>query len=471
MATTSTRSKPRSNGNNQRYQLTWHKARKCWKKMYGGKTYYLGKGKCNGKTDSEGYQLALTEWEAVKRFADDNGPNPYTEAGEFIPAEYQLRLADFLAMRQRIGPNGNQQPAGESIDPDKSPWMASDYTRHGFTLATGLRTHSGDVSLADLFAEYLRQRESEVQSNALSVKQYAQDKAKLNDFEGFAKHYGRAMLSEIDGPFLQSYRVAQQRLTTVPNPADRISQETARKRLQTILKVWRWAYKQEYLDALPRVLDREYAKVKIDRPKPRFWEPAELRQLFAKASQRTKLYIALACNCGYTQAEIATLEWEMIDPKTREVRRERPKSGQPQVHKLWPLTLELLRAESKTTSGLCLVGAKGNPLLTQEIKADGNITHVDSIRLAFNRTLKKTKLDNTGRSFKHIRKTSANAIAEKYEDNRLVDLFLGHSTHAMRNHYADDHYKGLFSAIDWLESYYGLKLEAETATAKPSKAK
>lgn len=199
-------SKRSSNGHNQRYQLTWHKARKCWKKMYAGKTYYLGKGKCNGKTDSEGYQLALTEWEAVKRFADGNGPNPYNEAGEFIPAEYQLRLADFLTMRQRIGPNSNEQPAGKPIDPNESPWMASDYMRHGFTLATGLRNHSGDIAIADLFAEFLRQRQTEVQSNALSVKQYAQDKAKLNDFAGFANHYGRTMLSEIDGLLLQSYR-------------------------------------------------------------------------------------------------------------------------------------------------------------------------------------------------------------------------------------------------------------------------
>ena len=58
------------------------------------------------------------------------------------------------------------------------------------------------------------------------------------------------------------------------------------------------------------------------------------------------------------------------------------------------------------------------------------ITHNDAIRLAFNRTLKKCKLESTGRTFKNIRKTSANALAEQFEDNRIVDVFLAHSDRA-----------------------------------------
>jgi len=434
-------------------ELTWHKARSCYRKVYKGKTHYL-KSPCRNKSDDDGYRAAMREFQAVKAYADGEGPEPYVN-GVWNPDDYAKRYARWLVLADegRAGPTAN----GNGKNGDAHASMATDYTRHAFTPGVVARLRTGDVPIQTLVDEYLRQRKVKAEAGKLSVKQYAQDRAKLADFTGFCEHHGKAMLSEIDGPFLDFYRECQEALTGHKSKSESISGETARKRLQTVLKLWRWAYQQEYLDRLPRVLDSGFAQVEIKRPKPTFWEVSEIQTLFKSASQRTKLYIALACNAAYTQAEISTLTWEMIDPETREVRRERPKSGQPQVHKLWPITFDLLRAESKSETGLCLLGQKGNELLTQEIKADGNITHVDSVRLAFNRTLKKCKLLGTGRSFKHIRKTSAQAIRTEYEDDRLVDMFLAHSTKGnMRDHYTEPVYKRYFEAIDWLEGFYNL---------------
>lgn len=436
-------------------ELTWNKARSNWKRVYKGRQYYL-KSPCRNKSDDEGYRRALQEWAAVKAHADGNGPEPYCD-GEWIPNEYELRLSEFLSVRQRAKQQGMNN--GHAPDSATTPAMATDYERYGSKLSPMRRTTTGDIEVSEFFRHYLDDRQKKVKSeqrpDGISVKQYAQDRAKLNDFEAYAKAHGRSMVSEIDSYFLGEYRGEQENLLTHPESEARISGETARKRLQTILKVWRWGYKLEYLPQLPRVLDADYAKVKIERPQPKFWTVEEIRTLFNTASQRTKLYIALACNCGYTQREIATLEWEMIDDNV--IRRERPKSGQPQEHILWPLTLELLLKESKTRKGLCLKGAKGNELLTESIKEDGNVTHVDSIRLAFERTMKKNKLNGTGRTFKNIRKTSADAIAEKFEDDRLVDLFLAHSTKGnMREHYARTYSSQYFDAIQWLDTYYKL---------------
>lgn len=440
------------------YALTYYKPRKCWRKKYKGKAYYLGKSGV-GKTNEAAYEAALLEWEAIKRHVDGEGPDPFTESGGFDPAAYDRRLGEYLTIRHKLTQQHYRE--GSSLDLDLTARMASDYARLAVTAKSGIRSATGDVSLTDLFAEYLRQRQGKIRLGDLSVKQYAQDKAILADFEGFAKHYGLTMLSEVEGPTLQLYREAQDKLASHPEAEQRISRITARKRLQTVMKVWRWAYKSEYLDRLPRVLDSDYAKMKIERPDPVFWTVAEIRKLFKEASRRTKLYIALACNCGYTQREISSLAWNMID-NDRVITRSRPKSGQPQVHKLWPITLRLLREESETTTGDCLRSEQGNELVTLEVKPDGKITHNDSIRLAFNRTLKKAKLAATGRTFKHIRKTSANALAEQFEDNRIVDLFLAHSDRAMRIHYADDHYKNYFAAIDWLESHYDLASQLDT---------
>lgn len=50
----------------RKLQLTWHKPRSCWKKKRRGKTYYVGVGKCAGKTDATGYYTALDEWNAME---------------------------------------------------------------------------------------------------------------------------------------------------------------------------------------------------------------------------------------------------------------------------------------------------------------------------------------------------------------------------------------------------------------------
>ena len=442
----------------RKYTLTYHKARKCWRKQYRGRVYYLGQcGVC--KTDEQGYRFALAEWEAVKRNVDGNGPEAYSATGEFDPSEYESRLAAFLADRHL---NSNDRFRSRIDASYPMALMATDYSRHSYTHPTIDRSPHGDIELSNLFREYLRQRKLQAESKKLSVKQYAQDRAKLKDFEGFSNQHDKKMLSDIDSPFLAAYKSVQEQLTVLLKEDDGISCETAKKRLQTITKVWKWAYQNEYLDRIPRVLEFGYASIKISRPDPEFWNPEEIRILFNAAAQRTKLYIALACNCGYTQKEIATLNWEMID-KDGVIRRNRPKTGEPQVHQLWPVTRTLLKTESKTRKGRCLLGQKGNELLTETIKDDGEITHVDSIRLAFNRTTKKTDLQDTGRTFKHIRKTSANAIAQAFEDNRLVDMFLSHSDHAMRNHYVEKHYDRYFKALTWLESYYDLDGKIRTA--------
>ncbi len=436
-------------------ELSWHKPRGCYRKVYQGKTHYL-KTECKNKSDEEGYRAALKEWQAVKAHADGEGPEPY-DSGQWDPSGYAKRLARWLILEDERAPEERKAKPGAA----NVATMATDYTKHAFTPGVIARIKQDNISIADLFGEYLRQRKVKAESGKLSVKQYAQDKAKLADFEGFAKHHGKTLLEEIDGPFLSFYRECQEALTAHKKKKERISSETARKRLQTVLKVWNWAYEQEYLDRLPRVLTKGYAQIEIKRPKPQFWTVDEIKTIFKNSSQRTKLYILLAANCGYTQGEISSLTWEMIDDEGV-IRRQRPKTEQTQVHRLFDITLELLREESKSTEGLCLLSQQGNPLLSQDIKEDGNVTHQDSIRLAFNRVLTKLEMTGTGKSFKHIRKTSAQAILEQFEDERLVDMFLAHSTKgAVREHYTEPVYKRYFEALDWLGEFYSFSLTPE----------
>ncbi len=64
------------------FELTWFESRKCWKKYRNGKVHYLGKGKCKGKYDMDGYHAALNEWKLIE--------------GDIIQAEKKKQLEDQL---------------------------------------------------------------------------------------------------------------------------------------------------------------------------------------------------------------------------------------------------------------------------------------------------------------------------------------------------------------------------------------
>jgi hypothetical protein len=80
----------------------------------------------------------------------------------------------------------------------------------------------------------------------------------------------------------------------------------------------------------------------------------EVEAMYAKATDRMKLYMLLALNGGFTQIDIATLTHGMIDWRTGIISRDRNKTSVPQGCKLWPNTLALLKqeaTESNTAGG------------------------------------------------------------------------------------------------------------------------
>ena len=164
---------------------------------------------------------------------------------------------------------------------------------------------------------------------------------------------------------------------------------------------------RERLDRLPASLLRgDFARVELPAPKPVSWTLDEVKTLYAAAVQRTKLYVLLGLNCGYTQMDPATLTHEMVNWETGIIDRPRHKTSARQCHRLWPM---------------------------------------------------KTRLGMSGdrRGFKHLRKTSADLLAQQYRPD-LVDQFLGHAVGAMRRHYSDQHFGELFEGLEWLRGVYGL---------------
>lgn len=283
-----------------------------------------------------------------------------------------------------------------------------------------------------------------------------------------------------------------------------------RKRLARVKQLIEWAYETRQLADCPRNL-KHFARFRVDDESEKtddevFWTIDECKQFFLAATPRTRLYILLATNCAYTQIDIASLCHAYVDWKTGIITRPRHKTKGKTCHKLWAITLDLLKREAtppdskKAGNGLVLLSSTGQPLVSDSAQ---RTSRQDTINLAFNLLLdslikmrlresqpelfklatrarvnmtateliaierekkeratriasaKRRERQQEKRSFKNFRKTSANLIERQFGDgSRLADQFLGHTQKATKRFYVSEHYDKLFEAIDWLGKHY-----------------
>jgi integrase len=348
---------------------------------------------------------------------------------------------------------------------DVGEWLFTN-GQDGFPVEVQEQTDQS-ATIGDLIDDYLAQRRVAVEAHQLSQASYASDKYRLAAFRTFCEKRGKTSLADaVSADHLDAYRGQVFRQVS----KDKALAVSAKHALRTVKALVLWAHEGERVDTLPRVLNK-YAEVSLPVPSPRFFAAEEIQTLYAAAAERTRLFILLALNCGYTQADIASLEHSHIDWTRGIIVRNRHKTGQPQEHKLWPRTLTLLRKHvtqpGQRHPDLAIVGEEGNALVSEKIKDNGTPYKVDAIRLAFARLLSKCKI-NDGRGFAIFRKTGANAIAKQYQDGpHLTDLYLAHSAKGMRVHYARQHYDELHKATDWLATLYGFD-QADDQAAVPT---
>jgi integrase len=418
-----------------RRELNWYAPRKGYSKTIGGKRHYFALGRCKGPEDQEGYRQALREYLELRDKQDQK----------------EAKQIESLAQTDRL-------PNGSTVDLTVKyiNWGALEDVRG----TGGTEDRATYQTIDGLVAAYLEHRKLLADGRQIQLKTYMVEKYRVANFLSFCHYKGLSSLRDTLSPeFLGDYKA---KLLTAMGQG-KASDSHVHNNLRTLKACLQWAWDEELIEKLPRKI-RDYARIKMEAPKPLFFTPEEVQTLYGKAAERTKLFILMGLNLGYTQVDIATLEHGMIDWSKGLVTRKRHKTGQPQQAKVWPLTLSLLRkfATNSKQHKLVLIGENGNPLLVERLNEDQKPVKVDSIRLAFERLKAKTKI-NGRRGFKTFRKTGANQIAEHYQDSpHLVDLYLGHSEKTVRKHYTDRHFDQIFSATDWLATVFGFdKIEKE----------
>jgi integrase len=224
----------------------------------------------------------------------------------------------------------------------------------------------------------------------------------------------------------------------------------------------KWLYEHEYLDAMPRNLtSKRYRFARPDDAIPTF-TVAEVKHLLDNAGSPLRCYLTLMLNTGMTQKDLSDLRHDQVDLVNGTVCRRRSKtsrlSNTPKVcYKLWPVTLELLKANLSQDPVFALLSKDGRRLVYKVYQDDGKLRQYDAPAVAFHLLRRRLKLTGKGKSLKVFRKTSATTLKAHAVYRSLVPYFLGHSAKSMADrHYAAESQTLLDEAVTWLGQQFGL---------------
>lgn len=486
-----------------------------WKKKYRGRTLYLGLA--DSKSDIAAYKQAYACWLEEKQRIDSEDaavPKPHQAAYEAVISDWALALRwslesgdEMMATRARrkladlnqrlerkkpspivdddhflnqfswptellesvammlptvsppVDPNSPTvvKPSQRAIDSmDGTPSRIRREVWKDRLQRTEATNDDQSDSIGYQLNRFLAEEQSRVEAKQLSPGRFT---SKRNNLLHFEKWIGATTsLSALTSEQILNYR--RELLSLIK--AKKLARDTAHDRLGDATAFIRMLWANEVIEQLPRVLAGHSKKLAIGKTvsTPQVFTGDEIKLLLEESSERTKLYLLLALNCGMYQGDISNLHPSEVDWEAGTIKRKRSKTRKhenvPTVrYTLWSETLNLLRKFRSNSQDHVLLNANGGVLVDRGLKEDGKPRVNDAIKNAFNRLKKKTGVN---KSFKLLRKTAATLIRGNERFNGLESLFLGLSPRGIADqHYAQPPEELLAAATQWLGSQYGVK--------------
>ncbi len=211
--------------------------------------------------------------------------------------------------------------------------------------------------------------------------------------------------------------------------------------IQHIRSVFKYGYDAELLDRPMRFgpgFERPSKKtMRLDRAKKgqRMFEADEIRRMLDKATVPLRAMILLGVNCGFGNADCATLPLAAVDLERGWIDYPRPKTGVPRRCALWPETVEALRA---------VMARRKEP----KREADAGLFFVTVRRRSWHKEIEDNPISketrkllnalgiNGHRNFYGLRH-SFETIAGEAKDQVAVDFIMGHSKDDMASVYRE----------------------------------
>jgi integrase len=162
---------------------------------------------------------------------------------------------------------------------------------------------------------------------------------------------------------------------------------------------------------------------------PKLFTAEEVRRLVEAADAQVRAYILLGINCGFGNADVATVPLAAIDLDGALIDFPRPKTGIPRRCPLWPETVAALREalakrpqpKSETEAPLAFRSLRGSSLcsLREKDRTDGVAVH-------FGKLLRALKINGRkGVAFYALRHTFR-TVADAAKDQPATDHIMGH---------------------------------------------
>lgn len=428
----------------------WYPQRKCFRirKTLIGKTYtfYGGYG-ATGPDDESAYARAVVEIE--------NKLNDFTLGkrshivNQIRSKSHTLKKMDRVLLLKKHADDAIDALIANdhNIDITDSPplMIELEHLREenarlkGQLAVLGRAPAASDASLNEMLVRYKDVREQECRADDMHPDTISEIKKGADRLVDFLEDQDVITTGTLDsaGQIVAEYRdLWLDRITE-----SEVSRSTARKMLLYARQFLEWLYGREYLSRMPPCVGKKWASVGKDEVTPAHLTVDECRLLFAKADERKRLFMALGLNAGYRQGDMRSLKREDIDMTNGVILRQRHKTGKAQAHKLWPVTLDLLKSR--------LSAVEGDPFKSGWSNASRETT--EFMQGIVSQSPQK-------RTAKSLRSTGANELEKLLESKhpRLVGQYLAHADRAIAKHYRDEDTAGLFEALDRLGHVFGL---------------
>jgi integrase len=173
---------------------------------------------------------------------------------------------------------------------------------------------------------------------------------------------------------------------------------------------------------------------------PKLFTAEEVRRVIAAADVQARAHILLGINCGFGNADVATLPLSAVDLDTAIIDYPRPKTGIPRRCPLWPETAAAIREalakrlkpRGEAEGALAFLSLRGSPLCS--VREDNR---TDGVAVQFGKLLRALKINGRkGLGFYTLRHTFR-AVADEAKDQPAADFIMGHEVPHMSSIYRE----------------------------------
>lgn len=304
------------------------------------------------------------------------------------------------------------------------------------TVVAGLS--STELPVYDLCNMFLERQQARAKSGEVSNRHFSDC---LKTCKIVTDHFGKFMRAA-------ALRAADFKVLRESFPSTWGPVKTANE-IQRVRSVFKWAAESELVDRLPNfgpdfkkpsrtATRRDQQQRQAERGGKLDFSAAEVQKLLKASSGWLHACILLGINGGMGNSDCGRLSTTFLDLKSGWYDLARQKTGIPRRFRLWPETVEAIRAammkrpiaKNDDDDPLCFLTSHGMPIWWEVVKESGETSIRDNITAMFTKLCETCGVSRSGRGFYSLRRTFE-TVAGATKDQVAVDYVMGHVDESM----------------------------------------